>query len=83
MVFEKNINRVRWGCRRGMLELDLFLLPYFDAHYMTLDKDEQMTFQKLLTAEDPQLQLWFMQQAVHEDNNAREMIEKICCYAKA
>ncbi len=83
MVFEPNENRVRWGCRRGMLELDLFLLPFFDAHYTSLNQEEQAVFQALLTAEDPQLQQWFMQQLTHEDRHSRDMIERICAYAKA
>ncbi|MGH8753044.1 MAG: succinate dehydrogenase assembly factor 2, partial [Burkholderiales bacterium] len=27
------MNRLRWNCRRGMLELDLVLTGFLDKHY--------------------------------------------------
>ncbi|MBU0538954.1 MAG: succinate dehydrogenase assembly factor 2, partial [Gammaproteobacteria bacterium] len=30
MVSENEFKRIRWACRRGMLELDLVMVPYVD-----------------------------------------------------
>ncbi|HBC58648.1 MAG TPA: hypothetical protein DCZ03_15925 [Gammaproteobacteria bacterium] len=52
--------RIRWACRRGMLELDLFLLPFFENDYQNLDKHKQQTFIQLLSCDDPDLFVWLM-----------------------
>lgn len=48
-------NRIRWRCRRGMLELDLILLQFFDTHYAQLPAAEQQTFEALLQLQDDAL----------------------------
>ncbi len=52
--------RVRWQCRRGMLELDLLLLPFFDACYAALSPALQHTFLELLDCPDPDIYNWFL-----------------------
>ena len=52
--------RFRFGCRRGMLELDIILLNFFDACYDNLDQDSQLQFQRLLESPDPDLFAWLM-----------------------
>ena len=52
--------RLRWHCRRGMLELDLLLLPFFDAQFSTLSGDDQAAFEELLTHTDPEIHSWLM-----------------------
>ena len=53
MTENLELNRMRWRCRRGLLELDLLLGPFFEAMYLTLDADQQLSFQRLLEQEDP------------------------------
>jgi antitoxin CptB len=55
MKNELNSQRIKWACRRGMLELDLILLPFFNAHYDQLSIREQQLFVKLLEYPDPEL----------------------------
>ena len=69
--------RLRWKCRRGMLELDMVLLPFLDAHYDAMTAGQQRQFEKLLTQEDPVLQSWFMQQVVPEDAEMAAMVDYI------
>ena len=38
------LNRLRWRSRRGLLELDLLLLPFYDEMYSELEADQQQTF---------------------------------------
>ncbi len=56
--------RTRWHCRRGMLELDLLLLAFFDKQYAALSADEKRLFQTLLTYPDPDLFSWLMGHAI-------------------
>lgn len=55
-----NRRRLRWKCRRGMLELDIILLNFFEEHYDRLDDSEKTAFAKLLECEDTELFAWLM-----------------------
>lgn len=55
-----DINRLRWACRRGMLELDLVLLPFLENVFLTLSEEKQVLFEKLLESEDQDLFNWFL-----------------------
>ena len=36
-ALKHNIQRIRWHSRRGMLELDLILVPFAEQHFESLD----------------------------------------------
>ena len=48
-------DRVRWRCRRGMLELDLVLTAFLDRHFATLAPQSIEAFCTLLERPDPEL----------------------------
>lgn len=74
---EEQLNRLRWRSRRGMLELDLLLLPFFDEVYRDLASDKQLIFQRLLEQDDPDLWVWFSRAGQSEDAELQEMVEFI------
>jgi antitoxin CptB len=47
--------RIRWHCRRGMLELDLVLNAFVERHLDRLDASRLAAFQGLLARTDPEL----------------------------
>ncbi len=49
------LDRVRWHCRRGMLELDLILNRFLDRHLSSLTGDELKRFKEVLEFEDDDL----------------------------
>ncbi len=49
-------NRLRWQCRRGMLELDTLLLAFLDTGYPFLPPAHQHAFAELLELDD--MTLW-------------------------
>ncbi|MGV8933618.1 MAG: succinate dehydrogenase assembly factor 2 [Gallionellaceae bacterium] len=49
--------RMRWRCRRGLLELDI-VLEHFMEHYSKLDARQRLVFDELL--ELPDNTLWDM-----------------------
>jgi antitoxin CptB len=53
---EETLNRIRWRCRRGLLELDLVLARFSERHLESLSAEELETFSGLL--ERPDLDLW-------------------------
>jgi len=54
----KDLDRIRWRCRRGMLELDIVLQGFVDKYYMQLDEIELKNFDALLSL--PDNDLWDM-----------------------
>ncbi len=60
MYTDDDLARVRYQCRRGMLELDVFLPSFFDACFSDLSEPEQKLFEALLTEPDPDLFAWLM-----------------------
>lgn len=56
----RNKNRLRWACRRGMLELDVLFMPFVEDAYDDLTEEQQEQFRVLLTCDDPDLFAWFM-----------------------
>ena len=51
----KEPERVRWRCRRGMLELDIVLDRFIEQHYASLNKAQQAALDRLLDMPDPTL----------------------------
>jgi antitoxin CptB len=51
---------IRWQCRRGMLELDILLLSFFDKKYAELSLDAKQDFCDLLTCSDQALYEWLV-----------------------
>lgn len=77
MFTPKRLARLKWACRRGMLELDVLLLPYVEEAFDDLPFDKQETFERLLTCDDPDLFAWFMGHQKCEDPELAEMVDTI------
>ncbi|BCD96608.1 succinate dehydrogenase assembly factor 2 [Marinagarivorans cellulosilyticus] len=53
-------NRLKWASRRGMLELDLVLMPFLENVYQTLPPEDQALYVELLTNEDQDMFGWLL-----------------------
>lgn len=53
--------RLRWHCRRGMLELDILLTRFFDEHFDALSAEDALLFERVLAQEDVVLYAWFIE----------------------
>jgi antitoxin CptB len=49
---DRRMERLRWRCRRGLLELDVVLKNFLDQGYQTLSPVEREAFDKLLAVPD-------------------------------
>jgi antitoxin CptB len=74
---DREVLRLRWQCRRGMLELDLLLNRFLDAGYAGLGQAERATFNRLLSYQDQVLHDWFMGHAVPADAAIRDLLQRI------
>lgn len=60
-------SRLLWGCKRGMLELDLILQPFVKEQFEHLSESLKADFVALLKVEDPTLFAWLLgHESVHE-----------------
>jgi len=82
MTPAEEVQRVYWHSRRGMLEIDLALMPFAKHQYALLSKEEQQDYVRLLTSEDTDLFAWVLQRSKPEDPALAAIMEKIIAYAK-
>ncbi len=78
-----NKARLKWACRRGMLELDVLFIPFVDQAYDSLSENKQLIFERLLTEQDPDLFAWFMGHKTCEDKELNAMVQFILKRVKA
>lgn len=69
--------RIEWDCRRGMLELDKIIMPFYKAHFDQLTDDKKDIFIRLLAATDLQLFSWFFNSSQSDDAEVQAMVEYI------
>lgn len=75
--------KLRWACRRGMLELDVLLGNFLENAYLTLSEPEKKIFVQLLDESDQDLFEWLLRQKKPDNIDFVNMIEKIQNYAKS
>jgi antitoxin CptB len=74
---EREVQRLRWQCRRGMLELDLLLERFLTRRYVELDLAQREAFERLLGFEDQILHDWLIGRAVPADSELSRLAELI------
>ena len=72
-----DFHRLWWHRRRGMLELDVLLLPFLEEAYRDLDPEDQERYRKLLSCEDTDMFEWFMQRSKPQDPDLQRIVEII------
>lgn len=55
VIDKNNLARLRWHCRRGMLELDLLLQAFLERRFSELSANDQQLFVELLSWQDQDL----------------------------
>ncbi len=69
--------RLRWQCRRGMLELDLFLREFLEKGYDRLTDDEKLTFDRMLAIGDQRLLEHLMGREQPQDKDIADVVNKV------
>lgn len=74
---DEEYKRIKWKCRRGMLELDIILEKFIDHHYFDLSQRERQLFADLLETADPVLYAWFLGAEQPKDAGLLAIVNKI------
>lgn len=80
---DRQLQRLRWQCRRGMLELDLLLHAFIERGYGDLDSDGRRDFERLLGLPDQVIHDWLMGPAVPEEAAMQALVERVLVAIRA
>ena len=78
----KDKRRLKWACRRGMLELDVLFEPFVDEAYDHLSEEDKAVFRRLVTRDDPDLFAWFMGHKTSPDPELQRMVDLMLARVK-
>ena len=74
---ERRFARLRWRCRRGMLENDLILTRFLDARGEAITEDEVAALDRLLDLTDNELWDLLSGRAEPADASVRPLIDSL------
>ena len=82
MISDQEFNRIGWASRRGMLELDLILVPFVKEKLRSLSRDDLQRYLNLLDSEDNDLFNWFLKRGKPDDSELAIIVEQIQAHAR-
>ena len=74
---DRSLARLRWRCRRGMLENDLILTRFLDARGDAVDDDEMAALDRLLDYADNDLWELLSGRVEPDDATLRPMLAQL------
>ncbi len=74
---EQAMARLRWQCRRGMLELDAMLSAYLDRRFTSAAQREKDAFYRLLKYPDQELLEYLMGRRVPPDKDVADVAKQV------
>ncbi|HEC13902.1 MAG TPA: succinate dehydrogenase assembly factor 2 [Acidiferrobacteraceae bacterium] len=77
------LRRIKWRCRRGMLELDMMLQSFFEQRFENLDCQQQQMFTRLLDYPDQSLLEWLSGAPIDADKDVRDIVEQLRHFSSA
>lgn len=73
--------KLHWHSRRGMLELDLLLIPFVNRQLEFLDDRQLTLYQSLLRCEDQDIFAWLLLREIPSDPGIAEIVSLILEFA--
>ena len=70
-------NRLYWHSRRGMLEIDVMLMPFTQNHYLSLSENDQEAYRRLLDCEDQDIWEWLRGFKLPDDDDLSRIVLQI------
>jgi len=72
-----NDSRLRWRCRRGMLELDLILTEFLDKDYAALGAKQKQLLDAMLEYPDQLLFDLLLENMISSDKDIAQLVKRI------
>ena len=67
-------NRLSWHSRRGMLEIDVRLMPFTGYQYLSLSANDQKAYRRLLDCEDQDIWEWLRGFRLPDDQDLARIV---------
>tara|TARA_Y100000588_G_C14199580_1_gene901849 strand:+ start:508 stop:753 length:246 start_codon:yes stop_codon:yes gene_type:complete len=77
MISSEKKAKIKWQCRRGMLELDLMLTQFIESGLDRLTEKQIHSFETLLSYNDPELYAYLMGCSELEDKDIADIVAVI------
>jgi antitoxin CptB len=71
----EDLKRLAWHSRRGMLELDLILVPFSQQQLLSLAQDQVQLYRELLAEEDQDLFVWLMRRGPAPSERLQQIVD--------
>ena len=73
----ETLSALKWQCRRGMLELDVFLQKFLQYGYDQLDEQQRKDFYEILEYPDQELVELLLGQVSATERHINDIADKI------
>ena len=70
-------NRLSWHSRRGMLEIDVMLMPFTQHQYLSLSANDQKAYRRLLDCEDQDIWEWLRGFRLPDDQDLARIVSLV------
>ena len=80
MSHPTHLKHIYWRSRRGMLELELKLVPFVRDKFEHLNDAEKKAYESMLEEEDWQLYDWFQAREIPSDPITKTVVDKIIAF---
>ena len=77
MTKSTDLKKMYWHSRRGMLELDLLLVPFAENTLTTLTDEQLEDYRRLLVEEDQDLFQWLVKKVPVPDTTLQNIVDTI------
>jgi antitoxin CptB len=72
--------RLKWNCRRGMLELDIILGKFLNEYFPGLSESDKTAFENLLACQDQDLFNWLVHKQIPTDPSCVHIVAQILAH---
>jgi antitoxin CptB len=79
MTTSDDLSRIVWRSHRGMLELDLFLVPFAQGSYQELSEKDRKAYRVLLECEDWEILDW-LHYRTQPAGDLASLVDRIRCF---
>ena len=82
MMTDEEFKKISWASRRGMLELDLIMVPFVEQKLRSLPVVDQQRYISLLKEEDNDLFAWLLGRGEPDDAELQIIVKQMIQHAR-
>lgn len=74
---QEYVRRLQWQCRRGIKEVEVLLVPFFEQCYGQLSLQDKLLFETLLDQHDVDMFEWFTHRSKPEQADLARIVAMV------